>query len=142
MSRRQRILFFAEAVTLAHVTRPLVLARSLDPERYEVHFACAAGYDFLFKDGEFTRWSIDTISTERFLHALATGSRLYDYQTLTDYLEDDLRVLDAVSPDLVVGDFRLSLAVSAPLRKVPYAAIANAHWSPWATSGFRFRNIP
>jgi len=142
MKRRQRILFFAEAVTLAHVTRPLVLAKSLDPERYEVHFACADGYDFLFDDTNFTRWSIETIPTERFLHALATGARLYDYQTLTRYLEDDLRVLDTVSPDLVVGDFRLSLAVSTALRQVPYAAVANAHWSPWAISGFPLPEHP
>ncbi|MGD8630206.1 MAG: glycosyltransferase [Gammaproteobacteria bacterium] len=142
MIRRKRILFFAEAVTLAHVTRPLILARSLDPERYEVHFACASGYDFLFEDAGFTRWSIETIPAERFLNALATGSRLYNYQTLVRYLEDDLRVLDAVSPDLVVGDFRLSLAVSAPLRKVPYAALANAHWSPCTTSGFPLPEHP
>lgn len=142
MNRRPRILFFAEAVTLAHVTRPLVLAKSLDPERYEIHFASAGGYDFLFDDTGFTRWSIETIPTERFLHALATGARLYDYQTLTRYLEDDLRVLDAVSPDLVVGDFRLSLAVSAALRQVPYAAVANAHWSPWAISGFPLPEHP
>jgi len=142
MKRRQRILFFAEAVTLAHVTRPLVLAKSLDPERYEVHFACADGYDFLFDDTDFIRWSIETIPTERFLHALATGARLYDYQTLTRYLEDDLRVLDTVSPDLVVGDFRLSLAVSAALHQVPYAAVANAHWSPWAISGFPLPEHP
>lgn len=40
VARRQRILFVGEAATLAHVVRPFVLARSLDPSRYEVHFAC------------------------------------------------------------------------------------------------------
>jgi UDP:flavonoid glycosyltransferase YjiC (YdhE family) len=142
MSRRQRILFFAEAVTLAHVSRPLVLASGLDPERYEVHFACADGYDLFLKDTGFTRWSIDTIPAEQFLNALASGSRLYDYETLSHYLEDDLRIIDAVSPDLVVGDFRLTLAVSAPLRQVPYAAISNAHWSPYALSGFPLPEHP
>ena len=142
MSRRPRILFFAEAVTLAHVTRPLVLAQSLDADKYDIHFACADGYDSLFKDAGFTRWTIETIPSERFLHALETGSRLYDYKTLANYLEDDLRVLDAVNPDLVVGDFRISLAVSAPMRQVPYAAVSNAHWSPWATSGFPLPEHP
>ena len=37
--RRLRILFIAEAVSLAHIARPFVLAQSLDPSRYEVHFA-------------------------------------------------------------------------------------------------------
>ena len=142
MTRRKRILFFAEAVTLAHVTRPLVLAGALDTSRYDIHFACTDGYDWLLESSGFSRWSINSISPEQFMHALATGSRLYDFKTLSSYVEDDLRVLDAVSPDLVVGDFRLSLAVSAPLREVPYVALANAHWSPYAISGFPLPEHP
>lgn len=44
-ARRRRILFVAEAVTLAHVVRPFALAQSLDPSRYEVHFACDPRYN-------------------------------------------------------------------------------------------------
>jgi UDP:flavonoid glycosyltransferase YjiC (YdhE family) len=40
---RKKILFVAEAVTLAHVGRPLALAQMLDRQRYDVHFACAPG---------------------------------------------------------------------------------------------------
>lgn len=46
-ARRRRILFVAEAVTLAHVVRPFALAQSLDPSRYEVHFACDPRYNQL-----------------------------------------------------------------------------------------------
>jgi UDP:flavonoid glycosyltransferase YjiC (YdhE family) len=45
---RIKILFFAEAVTLAHVGRPIALAQSLDPARFDVHVACADGYEFCF----------------------------------------------------------------------------------------------
>lgn len=131
--KRKRILFVAEAVTLAHVVRPLVLAQGLDPTRYEVHFACAKGYDFCFKDTNFVYWPIESVSPRKFLVALAKGARLYDEKTLVAYVESDLKLLDEIRPDLVVGDFRLSLAVSAPLRKIPYAAITNAHWSPFST---------
>src|SRR5690606_3422559 len=44
--------------------------------------------------------------------------------------------------DLVVGDFRLSLAVSAPLRNVPYAAVVNAYWSPYACTGYPVPDLP
>ncbi len=40
MSSPKRVLFFAEAVTLAHVARPITLAKGLDPTRYEVVMAC------------------------------------------------------------------------------------------------------
>jgi len=41
---RKRILFVAEAATLAHVARPLALAAALDPQRFEVRIACSAAY--------------------------------------------------------------------------------------------------
>ena len=130
---RKRVLFVAEAVTLAHITRPLVLAQSLNPQYFDIHFACAPGKDFLFSGTTFTRWPIQSIPEERFLRALAKGTPIYDLRTLEDYVENDLQILDQVKPDLVVGDFRLSLAVSAPLRKTTYVALVNAHWSPFST---------
>lgn len=130
--RRPRILFMAEAVTLAHVARPLVLAQALDAARYEIHFACAPGYEFCFGDVDFSRWPIQSIPSEQFLKALASGSRPYDGATLARYVEEDLSLMDSIHPDLVVGDFRLSLAVSAPLRHIKLATITNAHWSPYS----------
>jgi UDP:flavonoid glycosyltransferase YjiC (YdhE family) len=65
------------------------------------------------------------------MRALSHGTPLYDAKTLTGYVEEDLALLDQVRPDAIVGDFRLSLAVSAPLRRIPYLALANAYWSPY-----------
>lgn len=48
-------------------------------------------------------------------------------RTLRKYVEADLRVLDEIAPDLVVGDLRISLSVSARLAGIPYIAIANAY---------------
>jgi UDP:flavonoid glycosyltransferase YjiC (YdhE family) len=142
MHRRKRILFVAEAVTLTHVIRPLVLARSLDSERYEVHFACAERFPFVFGDEPFRRWTIESIPTGQFLHALATGRRLFDYPTLAAYAEEERALFERVRPDLVVGDYRLSLAVSAPLAGVPYASINNAYWSPYARGRFPMPDMP
>jgi UDP:flavonoid glycosyltransferase YjiC (YdhE family) len=127
-----RVLFVAEAVTLAHVARPRVLAEGLDPRRYEVHFATAPAFDTALTGLAARRWPLTSIPPERFLKSLSQGTPLYDTSTLTEYVEQDLALLDQVRPDLVIGDFRLSLAISAPLRQVPYAALTNAHWSPFA----------
>lgn len=130
--KRLRILFVAEAVALAHLTRPLLLARSLDRERYEIHFACASGHEQFLEGSGFAVTSITTVSSRQFLIALAKGFHTYSLDTLRNYVEDDLRLLDEVQPDLVVGDLRQTLAVSAKLRKIPHVAIANFHWSPYA----------
>jgi UDP:flavonoid glycosyltransferase YjiC (YdhE family) len=129
---RKRILFVAEAATLAHVTRLLVLAKALPPEDYEVHFACARFDPFIFGEEGFRRWPIYSAPADRFLRSVARGTRLFDTPTLTRYVEEDLRLLAEVRPDVVVGDFRVSLAVSAPVSGVPYVLLTNAHYSPWA----------
>jgi UDP:flavonoid glycosyltransferase YjiC (YdhE family) len=132
MPNRRRILFIGEGVTLAHVTRPYLLARALDPERYEVFLATPPTYTKLLDTRDIRLEPLTSIPSEQFLRVLSRGRPLYNYATLSRYLQDDLELLDRIKPDLVVGDFRLSLAVSAPLAGVPYAALTNAHWSPYA----------
>jgi UDP:flavonoid glycosyltransferase YjiC (YdhE family) len=132
MARRRRILFVSEAVTLAQVVRLVVLARSLPPECYEVHFAASRFDDLVFAPCQFRRWPIFSLPPAVVDRRVRSGRRLYGDRTLRRYLREDLRVIDAVRPDLVVGDLRLSLTVAAPLRQIPQVAVINAYWSPFA----------
>ena len=93
--RRARILFMAEAVTLAQLVRLRVLAGALDPCRYEVHFASAAFPDLVFAGLTAQRWPVRSLTPEVVARAVARGGRIYDRETLAGYLEDDLRVLRA-----------------------------------------------
>ncbi len=126
----RRILFFAEAVTLAHVARPLALAEGLGAD-WEVHLACAPGYA-RFVRAPWKHHPLGSISSAAFLAALAKGRPLYDISTLNRYVQEDLALLARVKPEVVVGDFRLSLSVSARKAGVPYLNITNAYWSPYA----------
>jgi UDP:flavonoid glycosyltransferase YjiC (YdhE family) len=129
---RHRVLFIVENITLAQVVRLATLARGLPADDYEVHFACSDFDPVIFDGTDFQRWPVYTIDKQQGFKALAKGERLYDVKTLERYVADELRVLDAVEPALVVGDFRLSLAVSARLRGVHCASLINAYWSPYA----------
>jgi UDP:flavonoid glycosyltransferase YjiC (YdhE family) len=129
---RPRILFIAENVTMAQVVRLLALARRLPSERYEVHFACSDATPWLLSGIGFRHWPLFTIDGPRALAALAKGERLYDAATLERYVADELALFDAVQPDLIVSDFRLSLAVSSRLAGLPCASLINAYWSPFA----------
>jgi UDP:flavonoid glycosyltransferase YjiC (YdhE family) len=128
----KRILFVAEAVTLAQVVRLATLARALDPRRYEVHFASARFDELVFGGAPFARHPIFSLAPELVESRVARGQRLYGRRTLARYLSEERALLAAVRPDLVVGDLRLSLAVSAPLEGVPHACLINAYWSPRA----------
>lgn len=136
-ARKRRILFVGESVSLAHVGRPLALLAGLTPDLYELHFACAECYSqFVPKEGVAFH-PIFSISPQAFMAALAKGKPIYDSFTLQRYIRDDLELLEQVKPDVVVGDFRISLAISARVSNIPYVNIINAHWSRYA-SDLRF----
>ncbi len=126
----------AEAVTLAHVVRPAVLAHSLPASRYRVTFASADRYRYLLGDTSIPFRPIRSLPESQFLQALAKGKPLHDTRTLCSYVEEDLALLREIKPDVVVGDLRQSLAISARLAGVPYAAVMNAYWSPYASPAF------
>ena len=136
MTSKRRVLFFAEPATLAHVVRPVVLAGALDREDYEI--AVATGKDFRHHVEAAGLPVVDLwcIGTRAYLAAVAAGRPVYSYPVLERYVEDDLRVIAEFRPDVIVGDFRLSLAVSARKARIPYVAISNAYWSPYAQPKF------
>jgi UDP:flavonoid glycosyltransferase YjiC (YdhE family) len=132
MPRRRRVLFVAEAVTLSQVVRLAALAARLDRTRYEVHFACGAFDDLAFEGTGIEALPLFTIERNRALKKIERGERLYEASVLERYVEEELALFERVRPDLVIGDFRLSLAVSARRSLVPYANLINAYFSPFA----------
>jgi UDP:flavonoid glycosyltransferase YjiC (YdhE family) len=131
----KRILFVAEAISLAQVVRLVTLARALDGRRYEVHFASARFDDLVFRGpglAHLVRHGIASLPAAVVDRRVARGLRPYGKRTLARYVREELELFEAVRPDLVVGDLRLSLAVSAPLARVPHASLINAYWSPYA----------
>ena len=135
---RPTILFVADAVTLAHLARPVALARRLDANRFKVVLACDRRYQGFLDHLPFETRHLASISSEKFLAAAASGRPLYDTQTLRAYVRDDLALIDSVQPDVVVGDHRLSLSASARVAGVPYLAVINAYWSAYASN----RSLP
>ncbi len=142
MSGKRRILFIAEAVTLAHVARLLALAQSLDRSRYEICFACDPRYNSLIGIPDFPVRAVKTIPREHFFAALSKGSQIYDADTLDNYVKEDVQLIKEFNPSLIVGDFRLSLSVSARITATPYATITNAYWSPYAKIRYPVPEIP
>jgi UDP:flavonoid glycosyltransferase YjiC (YdhE family) len=142
-STTPRILFVAECVTLAHFGRCIALAEMLDLGQYEVTLAADPRYLSLAPDPlPFAFRSIRSIPSAEFNAALAKGKPLYSAETLAAYVEEDLALLEEVKPDLVIGDFRLSLAVSAPKAGVLYASLINAYWSPYAKIRYPVPDLP
>ncbi len=128
---RPRILWVAEAVTLAHLARPLAASQAIANGQWLMSFACDPRYHAFLRTFPGKVISLSSIEPDAFLTALSRGAPLYDEETLEAYVKEDLEVIARVNPDVVIGDFRLSLSVSARIAKVHYIALANAYWSPY-----------
>lgn len=128
--RHIKLLAFAEAVTLAHVARPAALLGQLDGQRYQRILACDPRYGRFIADGPWQTATLVSQSSDEFLRALARGTAVHSLQRLQAQVQEDLALIAFHRPDLVLGDFRLSLSVSARISGVPYLSITNAYWSP------------
>jgi len=122
----------SEAITLAQVVRLESLAARVDRKRYDVHFACGPVDDVALLGSGLDRIPLFTIDRQRALKKLDRGERLYETSVLERYVEEELALFDRIQPDVVIGDLRLSLAVSARLRGIPFATLINAYMSPFA----------
>lgn len=125
-----KVLFLAEGATLAHVARPLMLAKELDEKQFNVTLCRPEEFSKLTTGLPFPVFDLECQDGRTFARKLEHGSPLYDFPTLCRYVDADLALIDQEKPDVVVGDFRLSLSVSARLRSIPYIAICDAYWSP------------
>ncbi len=123
-----RVLFIAEAVTMAHVVRPLALAEGLRNRGIAVQLAIAGSGRDWPTDVDVLR--LPGIGAEAFSRALERGRPVLESAVLNELVKADLALLGRCRPDLVIGDFRLSLSISARVARVTYATLTNAYWSP------------
>ena len=132
MRARKRILFLAEGATMTHFVRPLALADSLNSEHYEVLLWAPTRFSRYLEHKPYQTGFLNAMPGEQFLANLARGKPLFPPDIVRRYVREDRQLLRSVRPDIVIGDMRPSLPISARLEKTPSAAIMNAYWSPYA----------
>jgi UDP:flavonoid glycosyltransferase YjiC (YdhE family) len=133
-----KIVFMVESVTMAHPTRSFELATSLIQAGHEVVFAATESPIFLKSQNHGMTW-VDLkegVTSKVFLKALENASLPYTVKGLDQAMREDLQVIHQYQPDLIVGDMRLSLQVSARLSKVKWINLSNLVWNPESDLGY------
>jgi UDP:flavonoid glycosyltransferase YjiC (YdhE family) len=127
-----KILFLAEAVSLAHVGRPFVLAKWAHENGIEVHFACSKnGLKNTKADSiGFTTYPLHTIDSNLFYERVNQGKFFYNTKELKAYIIEEMSLILKIQPDLIVSDFRLTSAISAELTGKQLLNLSNSYWSP------------
>ena len=114
--------------------RALEMTNVLRKMGHDVLFASDGYYMKLPREAGFEVLSIKTISPDRVLACSRSGrTNWYDYNLLKECVTEDIKLFDQVKPDLVLGDFRLSLSTSCELASIPLAVTLNAAWTNYYT---------
>lgn len=142
MKEPARILMVAEAVTFAHVARILSLSKVIETlyPKAKLFFAFDNRYADLIPSGliPIPLWSIDS---QKFLKAVNSNHFPYSETDLQKYVCDEIDLLERLRPQLVIGDFRITLAISCRKMKIPYIAVTNSYWLPELSKGSEPPNV-
>jgi len=140
--RKQNILLVAHDVTLAHLARPLRLAGLLHEAGHDVTLAASADSAPFLRDFPARLHTLAPTGKARFIRNLAEGKPVFDLETLKGFAAEDDALLAQYRPDMVIGDFRITLSATARRAGVPYATITNAYWSPAFAPHFVVPDLP
>ena len=114
-----KILAIMNAHALAHVSRPLEIAKVMRNRDNEIIFAGHGKYlEIAAKDG-FETIELPYISAEQVVEAVRSQrlDQLYKEEQITEYIEAELTLYKHLQPDLVLIDNRPTAVTSAELSK-------------------------
>jgi UDP:flavonoid glycosyltransferase YjiC (YdhE family) len=142
--KKKKLLFVCESITAAHTMRVIALINTLDPKGYEIHLALGPAYPEYHKTipSYVYRHSLESsVKPEVFMTSLAKGTLPYTPAVVETQVTEDLKLIKNVEPDLIIGDYRNSLIISAKKLKVPYLNITNITWHPQAQLKFQIPDL-
>jgi len=127
---------------LAHLARPLKIIKSLEASEFDIALAADLKYQNLIESIGIVFQPLASIPAELFSDIVDKANPIYSESVFNSHIDEDLKIIEKVKPDIVVGDFRHSLSVSCRLSKVKYVNITNAYWSPEIVSRFPIPEAP
>jgi UDP:flavonoid glycosyltransferase YjiC (YdhE family) len=128
----RKVLIFSQGINLTHFFRPLILIKQLLLQDNKVTFLLYENHQrFIPKDisEKITIDFLKTVNPTRFQQNILDKTPVFSLKQLQAMIDEDLAMIDQHGPDVIIGDLRFSLAVSARLKSIPYITITNAHWS-------------
>ena len=128
-----KILFAPQSTSLTHVGRSLTLARALSERGHDITFAGEARFlqnpDFI---GEpFFRFiELQDLPASVIIRKTQAAQGLATSQIINDLIDLEISLLRQERFDLVVGDLRPTIFISAMLSETPSVSLMNVRWFP------------
>ena len=130
--RRLDVLVATHGEVLAHTTRALMIAEELRARGASVAFAMRGDKTAIVEAAGFPVHDIVGVPLKDILRRLREGNtKLCSESQAVECVNADVEILRRERPDLVLSDFRPSMAAAARITKTPHVAVLNATWTPY-----------
>jgi UDP:flavonoid glycosyltransferase YjiC (YdhE family) len=139
-----KILALMNAHALAHVSRPLEIAKVLRNRGAEMIFAGYGKYLEVAAKAGFETVELPYISEKQLVEATRSQrlDKLFKEEQIAGFIEAELALYKRLHPDLVIIDNRPSAVTSAELMGIKTIGIINVHMSQYKEIPFySFRNV-
>ncbi|MCB0374397.1 MAG: hypothetical protein KDD04_00605 [Sinomicrobium sp.] len=111
------------AIGLSHLTRMLLIAHELAARDTQVSFAFNIENKLLKQYG-FEVFLIPEVKIKDFSSNVFAA---YSPSFVKQCVKDELTAIKTFQPDLIIGDFRHTAAISSRVAKIPYISVVNAY---------------
>ena len=130
-----KVLMFADANFLAHVSRVLEIGKVLrDCYGCDVRYAGDGPYLKFIRDAGFKIeycYTVPKATTLELVRRASLGNPFWWHKTVMRSIDSDVQAIRNFNPDMVVGDMHWTLKASAVECKVPYVSIVNGAWTKY-----------
>ncbi len=130
------ILFVGEAFTPSHIMRPHILANQIAREMpmVTVHFASSSPVQPFSKsessnDVDITYHALPKPKMSFVKRITRVFFPYYNVSEIQSMINAELTLINLIKPDLIIHDFRHSLAISSQLTHVPLITLTDFYWS-------------
>jgi len=123
----KRFLLIPSAIARSHLTRLVLIALELQHQGAEVAFGFPENNQIL-QHYNFQFFPVaDAVVTD-------FSSNVFDAYTpslIKQCVKDELKAIEAFKPDAIIGDFRLTAAISSKIAKIPYISVVNGYMTDY-----------
>lgn len=118
-----RILLISSEVGLSHASRLILIAKALIDNGVEIALTSNVNKDFLGKN-KFKVFNTAEVRDSDFNRNIFED---FKPDLIQQCVKDELTAIKTFQPDLIIGDFRHTAAISSRVAKIPYISVVNAY---------------
>lgn len=131
------------SLSLAHIVRPLEIAKVLRRKGYNLIFSGDSKYLQIVERAGFEVRYLPDFNLQRMITLIGKDPReIHQAEVAQEWVEAELDLLEEIKPLGVIDDFRITAGISTEIMNMPRFSILNGHVTPYAVTTLLDDSLP